>query len=196
MLGKGSGSELAKTCLVLFHKAHYFCEVITMHIPILTFTAFSGTGKTTCLEKLIPCLKAAGVRVAVIKHDEHDFQADIEGKDSWRFARAGVEIVAVASQTKAAVFQYRPVPLDEMISQIRDVDLILTEGYKHGPYPKIAIYRADTEKGLSVPVTDCLAIVGDYPGAAPCPVFPLDDVRPLAKFLLRWISEQYEKTDT
>lgn len=56
-----------------------------MGIPVLTFTAYSNTGKTTYLEKLIPCLKSAGLRIAVIKHDAHDFQADIEGKDSWAF---------------------------------------------------------------------------------------------------------------
>ena len=69
-----------------------------MGIPVLTFTAYSNTGKTTYLEKLIPCLKSAGLRIAVIKHDAHDFQADIEGKDSWRFAQAGADIVAVASK--------------------------------------------------------------------------------------------------
>ena len=53
-----------------------------MPVPIFTITAYSNTGKTTYLEKLVPCLKAAGVRVAVIKHDGHDFQADTEGKDS------------------------------------------------------------------------------------------------------------------
>lgn len=166
-----------------------------MRLPVVTFTAYSDTGKTTCLEKLIPCLREAGLRVAVIKHDEHDFQADSEGKDSWRFARAGAEVVAVASKQKAAIFQYRPTPLDELLSQIRDVDVILTEGYKSGPHPKVAIFRADTGKGLSVPAEECLAIVGDYPEPAPCPVFPLDDVRPLAKFLLKWIFEQHEKTD-
>ena len=166
-----------------------------MCLPVLTFTAYSNTGKTTYLEKLIPCLKAGGLRVAVIKHDGHDFQADTEGKDSWRFARAGAEVVAVASREKAAIFQYRPMLLDDIISHIRDVDIILTEGYKFGPYPKIAIFRADTGKGLSVPAEECLAIVGDYPEPAPCPVFPLDDVRPLAEFLLKWISEQHKKTD-
>ena len=104
-------------------------------------------------------------------------------------------MVAVASQKKAAFFQYRPVPLDDVISNIRDVDVILTEGYKFGPYPKIAIFRADTGKGLSVPAEECLAIVGDYPEPAPCPVFPLNDARPLADFLLKWISEQREKTE-
>ena len=153
--------------------------------PVVTFTAYSGTGKTTYLEKLIPRLKEMGLRVAVVKHDGHDFQADVEGKDSWRFARAGAEIVAVASKSKFAFFQYEPVDLDAVISHITGVDLILTEGYKHGPFPKIALFRAGSGKGLSVPAEECLAIVGDCWEPAGCPVFPLEDPQPLAEFLFR-----------
>ena len=97
-----------------------------MGIPVLTFTAYSNTGKTTYLEKLIPCLKSAGLRIAVIKHDAHDFQADIEGKDSWRFAQAGADIVAVASKRQFALFQYSSFDLSAIITQIHNVDLILT----------------------------------------------------------------------
>lgn len=79
-----------------------------MGIPVLTFTAYSNTGKTTYLEKLIPCLKSAGLRIAVIKHDAHDFQADIEGKDSWRFAQAGADIVAVHPSGSSPFFSILP----------------------------------------------------------------------------------------
>ena len=156
-----------------------------MGIPVLTFTAYSNTGKTTYLEKLIPCLKSAGLRIAVIKHDAHDFQADIEGKDSWRFAQAGADIVAVASKRQFALFQYSSFDLSAIITQILNVDLILTEGYKHENFPKIAIYRAASGNGLSIPLKDCLAIVGDYPSPAPCPVFSSQDPRPLADYLLQ-----------
>lgn len=156
-----------------------------MHPPVLSFTAYSNTGKTTYLEKLIPCLKKAGLRIAVIKHDGHDFQADIKGKDSWRFAQAGAEVVAVASGARFALFQYGPVDVDTIVAHITDVDLIITEGYKHGPFPKIALFRAGSGKGLSVPAEECLAIVGDYRERVSCPVFPLDDPQPLAKHLLQ-----------
>lgn len=156
-----------------------------MHPPVLSFTAYSNTGKTTYLEKLLPCLKAAGLRVAVIKHDGHDFQADTEGKDSWRFAQAGADVVAVASGSKFALFQYSPVNLDDIITHITGVDLIITEGYKYGPFPKVALFRSDSGKGLSVPAEECLAIVGDYPEQVSCPIFPLDDPAPLADHLLR-----------
>lgn len=156
-----------------------------MCIPVLTFTAYSNTGKTTYLEKLIPCLKEAGLRIAVIKHDAHDFQADTQGKDSWRFAQAGADTVAVASGRQLALFQYSPFDLSAIVAQIHNVDLILTEGYKHSHFPKIAIYRAASGNGLSVPAEDCLAIVGDYPFPSPCPVFSLEDPQSLAGYLLQ-----------
>lgn len=150
-----------------------------MRLPVVTFTAYSDSGKTTCLEKLIPCLREAGLRVAVIKHDGHDFQADSEGKDSWRFARAGAEVVAVASKQKAAIFQYRPTPLDELLSQIRDVDVILTEGYKSGPHPKVAIFRAEDIAGASPDTPVTLQVVDKlYAGSvANVPVNPGQAVR-------------------
>lgn len=155
-----------------------------MAIPVVTFTAYSNTGKTTYLEKLIPCLRRSGIRLALIKHDGHDFQPDTPGTDSCRLAQAGAEQVAVVSGQRLAFFENRPVSLEDVLTHISGVDLILTEGYKHGPFPKIALFRAETGKGLSVPAEACLAIVGDYPDAAPCPVFPLDDPQPLADWLL------------
>ena len=75
--------------------------------------------------------------------------------------------------------------MSAIITQIHNVDLILTEGYKHELFPKIAIYRAASGNGLSIPLKDCLAIVGDYPSPAPCPVFSSQDPRPLADYLLQ-----------
>lgn len=167
-----------------FQKTDVFRKAgIVIHPPVLSFAAYSNTGKTTYLEKLIPCLKQAGLRIAVIKHDGHDFQADREGKDSWWLARAGAETVAVTSRERFALFHYGPVALEALVGQLTEVDMILTEGCKHGPFPKIALVRAGS--GLSVPAEECLAIVGDYQGRADCPVFPLEDPQPLAGYLLR-----------
>lgn len=152
---------------------------------VVTIAAYSNTGKTTYLEKLIPCLKASGLRIAVIKHDGHDFQMDQEGKDTWRFAQAGADAVAIASASKFALCRQRPMELEDIVRQLSDMDLILTEGYKAGPYPKIALYRSDSGKELAADPADCLAIVSDIPLDVSCPVFPLDDPAPLAAFLLR-----------
>ncbi len=155
-----------------------------MEIPVITFAAYSGVGKTTYLERLLPCLKASGLRVAVIKHDGHDFQMDRPGTDTCRMAEAGADAVAIVSGQRFALLERRSLTVEEMVSRITDVDLILTEGFKHGPYPKVALYRMASGKPLALDAKDCLAIVTDTPMAADCPIFPLNDPEPLAAYLI------------
>ena len=152
--------------------------------PVYSVVAYSGTGKTTLIEKLVAELKSRGIRVAVIKHDAHDFDIDREGKDSWRFSRAGADVTAIVSSSKAAVIENRPVSLDALIDRITDVDIIITEGFKSGAMPKIAVQRGASGKPLPVPPAGCFAIVTDgqeYPGV---PCFGLDDVSGLADLLV------------
>ena len=153
-------------------------------IPIFSFVAFSGTGKTTLLEKLVAELKSRGLRVAVIKHDAHEFDVDHVGKDSWRLTHAGAEVTVVVSASKAVIMENRAVPLETLLGRITDVDIILTEGYKHGDWPKIGIRRSASGKPLPIPPDDCLAIVSDAPEATNTPCFGLNDIRGLADFLL------------
>ena len=150
--------------------------------PIYALCAWSGTGKTTYLERLIPLLTARGVRVGVIKHDGHDFEPDHPGKDSWRYARSGAAVTVVASATTAAVVEYRPLDPWALYERVRDVDLILAEGFKTGPWPKICLARG--ESPMAVEPGGCVAIVADRPTDAPCPVFPLDDPEALAQWLV------------
>lgn len=154
-----------------------------MKIPVITFAAYSGTGKTTYLESLLPCLKSLGLRVAVIKHDGHDFDMDRPGTDTYRLAAAGADTVAIVSQKKFVIIQQSVPSVEKIIAGISGVDLILTEGFKHGPYPKIALYRKEAGTALAADPRDCLAIVSDVSVQAPCPLFPLSDPRPLAEYL-------------
>ena len=154
------------------------------NIPVYSVIAFSGTGKTTLLEKLIAELKARGLRVAVVKHDAHEFDIDHEGKDSWRFTRAGAEVTVVVSGSKAAIMENRPVPLETLLDKITDVDIIITEGYKSGCWPKIAVRRNATGKPLPVPADECFAIVTDVPERTGVPCFGLDDARGLADLIV------------
>jgi molybdopterin-guanine dinucleotide biosynthesis protein MobB len=154
-------------------------------IPVYSIIAFSNTGKTTLLVKLIPELKRRGLRVAVIKHDAHEFDVDHEGKDSWRLTKAGAEVTVVASQTKAALMENRFVPIEELIERIRDVDIILTEGYKHGPWPKIALQRRENGKPLPLPPEECLVIMTDMPVETQTPCLGLDDVAALGDIIVR-----------
>jgi len=153
-------------------------------IPIFSVVAFSGTGKTTFIEKLVAELKSRGRRVAVIKHDAHEFDIDHEGKDSWRFTRAGADITVVASGSKVAIMENRPVQLETLLSRISDVDIILTEGYKSGMWPKIAMKRSGTGKPLPLPADECFAIVTDDPEETKTPCFGLEDVHGLADLIL------------
>lgn len=152
---------------------------------VFSFIAWSGTGKTTYLEGLIAALKAHGARVAAVKHDAHRFDADREGKDSWRFAKAGADVVAVADGEKCAVMEYRPRTLPDILGQIHDVDIVLVEGWHAEAVRPILLHRAATGKPPKLPAEDCFAVVTDAPPeGCPVPCFPLDDPNPLAEYLL------------
>ena len=160
-------------------------------IPVFSFIAWSGTGKTTYLERLIAALGERGVRVAAVKHDAHRFDLDREGKDSWRFARAGAEVVAIADDEKLAVMEYRPVRLAGLLERIRDVDLILVEGWHEEAVRPVLLHRAKTGRPPKLAPDQCFAVVSDVP--LPCgdrPCFPLDDPAPLADFLLAQIGRR------
>ena len=153
-------------------------------IPRFSFTAYSGTGKTTYIEKLISCLRAMGLRVGAMKHDGHDFEIDKKGKDSWRFADAGADVVCIASKTKAAVMYYRPEPQEELLSRMTDVDLILIEGWHEEAENLICIWRSGCGMPMKVSPEQCIAVVSDVPPeGCTVPVFPLDDPEPLALWL-------------
>ena len=151
---------------------------------LIGFSAFSGTGKTTLVEKLVRELKARGQRLAVIKHDAHGFEMDKEGKDSWRFTQAGADMLILTSPTQTAILEQRPRTLADDIAMVHDVDLILVEGYKHEPIPQIGICRKATGKGLPYPPEHYLAIVTDDDTLTGVPRFGLDDVQAITDFVL------------
>ncbi len=156
-------------------------------IPIIGFSAYSGTGKTTLIEKLILCLKSKNLHLAVIKHDAHNFDIDHEGKDSWRFSNAGADIMLISSDTKTALVEQRPRTFQQNIEMIHDVDLILVEGYKQENIPKIGICRKATNKGLPFSPKDYIAIATDddsIKNNTSTPCFALDDIDGLAQFII------------
>ena len=161
-----------------------------MNTPMIGFAAYSGTGKTTLLEKVIVNLKARGLRLGVLKHDAHDFDIDHEGKDSWRFQKAGADITLIASATKMALVEQRPRTFEENIAMLHDVDLILVEGDKQEALPGIGICRVATDKGLPGEVTDYVAVVTDDASITAqaqkkdVPCFDLNDVEGVTAFIL------------
>ena len=160
-------------------------------IPVLGFAAYSGTGKTTLIEKIIPRLKEEGLTLAVIKHDAHGLKFDKEGKDSWRFSHAGADYSIVNGPEQSAIFVSRALSLEEAIGRIADVDLILIEGYKTGSFDKVGISRKETGKDLPDAPGSFRAIVTDDPaylnrkeGEDLPPVFALDDAKGVADWIL------------
>ena len=154
------------------------------HIPIVSVAAWSGTGKTTYLEKLIPEIKRRGLRVAALKHDAHDFDIDREGKDSWRMTHAGADMTILASEKKAVIMENRPVSIERILENVHDVDLIVTEGFKFGAWPKLVLYRAAVKKPLLDTAENCVAIVTDDAVKTDKLVLPFADVKHAADLLL------------
>ena len=153
-------------------------------IPVYSFTAFSGTGKTTFIEKLIPELKQRGLRVGALKHDAHNFDVDYEGKDTWKMTKAGADITAIASKTKAAVMINRSIEPEDMLELMDGVDIILAEGYSELGTKRILIYRAASMQPLRLSPDDCFALVTDTPIDTKTPVFGLEDAFGLANFII------------
>jgi molybdopterin-guanine dinucleotide biosynthesis protein B len=160
--------------------------------PIISVVGKSDSGKTTLLERLIAELKRRGYRVGTIKHDTHGFEIDHPGKDSWRHAQAGSDVVAIASPQKLALIKKleSELTLDEVASYITDVDIILTEGYKRADKPKIEVHRKVVGGELLCSPQELLALVTDEPLNMPVPQFSFEEIGALAdlieeKFLKR-----------
>jgi molybdopterin-guanine dinucleotide biosynthesis protein B len=137
-------------------------------IPILGFAAFSGTGKTTLLTKLIPLLKNTGLRIGVIKHCHHNFEIDKPGKDSYQLRKAGASPVMLVSSHRRAIitdFSHTKEPkLDDQLKQLdqSELDLILVEGFKSEHFPKIELHRPSLQhKLIFLQDPDIIAIATD-----------------------------------
>ncbi len=156
-------------------------------IPIVSIVGKSDSGKTTLIEKLVPELIRRGYRIATVKHDVHGFEVDREGKDSWRHKQAGAHSVVISSPTKAALIRdvEKDMNLEEIREKlIRDVDLILSEGYKKDVQPKVEIFRKEMHKKLLCKRKDNLvAIVSNRKFRVGVPCFDLEDTKGLANFI-------------
>ena len=156
-------------------------------IPIISIVGKSDSGKTTLIEKLVPELTRRGYRLATVKHDVHGFEVDREGKDSWRHKKAGAHTVVISSPEKAALIRdvERDLSLAEIRDKlIRDVDLILSEGYKRDVQPKIEVFRKEVHKNLLCKKKDNLvAIVSNKKFNVGVPCFGLEDMKGLSNFI-------------
>lgn len=161
-------------------------------MPVINFVGRSGAGKTTYLEKLIAEMKRRGYKIGIIKHDAHDFDIDHPGKDTWRHAQAGADVVCISSRNKFALIekQDRDRTLDEMVARIAGVDFIFVEGYKDQGRYKIEIHRSDAYTDRMYTAKDLFASVSDSILSEELPHFPVNDPAPLAEFLVQHFLER------
>lgn len=171
---------------------------LTASFPILGIAAWSGTGKTTLLEKLLPRLGEYGLSVAVIKHAHHSFDVDQPGKDSYKLRSAGAAPVLVASRQRFALMQETPGQEEPDLGQLiammapHKPDLVIVEGFKAWPIPKLVLYRDG--------IGDAAILTGQWVEAvalsAPPPVelaasvtqLDLDDSEAITRWIVSWVS--------
>ena len=167
--------------------------------PVAGFCAFSGTGKTTLLTRLIPLLKAEGLRLGLVKHAHHGFDLDQPGKDSYELRKAGADQTVVTSRRRMATiteFQDgRPEPgLAEALATLHaeSLDLILVEGFKRERFPRIELHRPSLGRPLIYPNDpDVIAIATDTPmnaGPDAPPRLDLNQPPDIARFILQYFA--------
>lgn len=126
---------------------------------IFQVVGYKNTGKTTMVCRLTEKLKLAAWSVATIKHDAHDFQMDTPGTDSWRHQQAGADVTAIVSASRTAILKQSPDSLDELIAAMKDVDIIILEGFKQAIFPKLILLRSENDLPLAEALSNPLAFI-------------------------------------
>lgn len=160
---------------------------------VLGLTGWSGSGKTTLLTSLIPLFRARGLSVSTVKHAHHGFDLDQPGKDSHRHRQAGAREVLVGSATRWALLHENDGPepsLPELLSRLSPVDLVLVEGFKANPHPKIEVFRpALAREPLWPGRADIVAVAADAPLDPPPPTtLPLNEPAEIVSWAIQFLT--------
>ncbi|MGL5970072.1 MAG: molybdopterin-guanine dinucleotide biosynthesis protein MobB [Kluyvera sp.] len=169
-------------------------------IPLLAIAAWSGTGKTTLLKKLIPELCLLGIRPGLIKHTHHNMDVDKPGKDSYELRKAGAAQTLVASQQRWALMTETPeeneLDLAWLVSRMdaSKLDLVLVEGFKHEAVDKILLFREAAEHAVDELVIDehTIAVASDIALDIDVPVLDLNDLNAIVEFIVGWLGASPE----
>jgi molybdopterin-guanine dinucleotide biosynthesis adapter protein len=154
------------------------------------FAGWSGSGKTTLIEQLIPRFVKRGLRVSLIKHAHHTFDVDHPGKDSYRHRHAGAaEILVTSSRRWVLMHELRGAPepsFEEQVKRVSPCDLLLVEGFKFAPIPKLEVWRAETGEALLHPNDPhIVAVASDAKVETKLPLLNLNDVDGIAQFIVK-----------
>lgn len=164
-------------------------------IPALAIAAWSGTGKTTLLKKLIPALCEQGIRPGLIKHTHHNMDIDKPGKDSYGLRKAGAAQTIVASSQRWALMTEMPdepeLNLAYLVSRMDAsmLDLVLVEGFKHEAVAKILLFRQGCGHREEELIIDkhVIAIASDVPLTVDVPLLDINDIAQISAFVMRWL---------
>ncbi|EMR9627300.1 bifunctional molybdopterin-guanine dinucleotide biosynthesis adaptor protein MobB/molybdopterin molybdotransferase MoeA [Vibrio parahaemolyticus] len=168
----------------------------TLNIPILGFAAYSGTGKTTLLEALLPKLTEAGLRIGMLKHAHHNFDVDKPGKDSYRLRKAGASQMLIASRNRFALMTETPeaeAEFEYLLTRFDEdkLDVVLVEGCKNIAFPKIELHREEVGKPWLYPHDEnFIAIASDTAELdSELPQMNINDLDAIAQFVLQYVQE-------
>ncbi len=152
---------------------------------------WSGSGKTTFLEKLLPLLKKKNLKVGTVKHHHAALEIDKEGKDTYRHRKAGADRTIISSPDNVAIMMgsdHDPL-LDELLPFMQGMDIVIVEGYKRERRPKIEIFRSDVhEKPRFLNDPDLIAIASDTKLDLNVPVFDLNNPEGVADFICKYFN--------
>ncbi|EGQ7974507.1 bifunctional molybdopterin-guanine dinucleotide biosynthesis adaptor protein MobB/molybdopterin molybdotransferase MoeA [Vibrio parahaemolyticus] len=168
----------------------------TLNIPIIGFAAYSGTGKTTLLEALLPKLTEAGLRIGMLKHAHHNFDVDKPGKDSYRLRKAGASQMLIASRNRFALMTETPeaeAEFEYLLTRFDEdkLDVVLVEGCKNIAFPKIELHREEVGKPWLYPHDEnIIAIASDSAELdSELPQMNINDLDAIAQFVLQYVQD-------
>ncbi|HHP0481536.1 TPA: bifunctional molybdopterin-guanine dinucleotide biosynthesis adaptor protein MobB/molybdopterin molybdotransferase MoeA [Vibrio campbellii] len=168
----------------------------TLNIPILGFAAYSGTGKTTLLEALLPKLTEAGLRIGMLKHAHHNFDVDQPGKDSHRLRKAGASQMLISSRNRFALMTETPESeseFDYLLTRFDEdkLDVVLVEGCKNIAFPKIELHREEVGKPWLHPNDENIIAIASDSGEldSDLPQMNINDLEAIALFVIQYVQE-------
>ncbi|MGV2878051.1 molybdopterin-guanine dinucleotide biosynthesis protein B [Pantoea vagans] len=168
-----------------------------MSLPLLAIVGWSGTGKTTLLQQVIPILLSKGIRAGLIKHTHHEMDVDTPGKDSYLLRKAGASQVMVASSERWALMcetsEKQSIDLPYLLSRMDHsvLEIVLVEGFKEESVPKIILWRAGIKGGIEELLDEqVIAVASDQKLALNVPVLDINRPDSVADFIADWLKKR------